>query len=108
NLKAKGRHILKHGRLGSGVAGKAIVMGLLERHGAGESQARVQVLAKRKRSNVAPVVEHHVEKGSNLYTDQLKSYFGMVEDYAHEVIDHTEAYVRDKVVHTNGMENFWS
>ena len=25
NLKAKGRHILKHGRLGSGVAGKAIV-----------------------------------------------------------------------------------
>jgi transposase-like protein len=110
NLKAKGRHILKHGRLGSGVAGKAIVMGLLERHGKpeGASQARVQVLAKRKKSNVTPVIKNNVEQGSNLYTDQLQSYFGMVADYAHEVIDHTEAYVREKVVHTNGMENFWS
>ncbi len=108
NLKAKGRHILKHGRLGSGVAGKAIVMGLLERHGTDGSKARVQVLAKRKKSNVVPVIKEHVEEGSNLYTDQLQSYFGMVKDYAHEVIDHTEAYVRDKVVHTNGMENFWS
>jgi hypothetical protein len=29
-------------------------------------------------------------------------------DYKHEVIDHTEAYVRENVIHTNGMENFWS
>ena len=110
NLKAKGRKILKDGRLASGgTQGKAIVMGLLERHGASEtSQARVQVVAKRKRTHVVPLIKQHVEKGSNLYTDQLKSYFGLVADYAHEVIDHTEAYVRDKVVHTNGMENFWS
>src|SRR5882724_2988792 len=37
NLKAKGRHILKHGRLPSGPAGKTIVMGLLERHGKPEA-----------------------------------------------------------------------
>jgi transposase-like protein len=110
NLKAKGRHILKNGRLaGGGTQGKAIVMGLLERHGAdGASQARVQVVAKRKRGHVVPLIKNNVEQGANLYTDQLKSYFGLVADYAHEVIDHTEAYVRDKVVHTNGMENFWS
>jgi transposase-like protein len=110
NLKAKGRHILKYGNVTSGVAGKAIVMGLLERHGAKNeaSQARVQVLAKRKRGHLMPVVEHHVEKGANVYTDELKSYRELLVDYTHEVIDHTEAYVRDKVVHTNGMENFWS
>jgi transposase-like protein len=79
-------------------------MGVLERHG----KARVQVLAKRKRGHVLPVIEHHVEKGANVYTDQLQSYRDLLVEYTHEVIDHTEAYVRDKVIHTNGMENFWS
>jgi len=110
NMKAKGRFILKHGRLPSGPTGKAIVMGLLERHGKAEgaSQARVQVLAKRQRGHVMPVVNHYVEKGSNVYTDELRSYRDLLVEYTHEVIDHTEAYVRDKVIHTNGMENFWS
>jgi hypothetical protein len=27
--------------------------------------------------------------------------------YAHQVIDHTEAYVKG-IIHTNGLENFWS
>ena len=27
--------------------------------------------------------------------------------YIHKVIDHAEAYV-DGVIHTNGMENYWS
>ena len=31
----------------------------------------------------------------------------MESDYDHEVINHAEAYVRERV-HTNGMENFWS
>ncbi|OFW01474.1 MAG: hypothetical protein A3I61_15075 [Acidobacteria bacterium RIFCSPLOWO2_02_FULL_68_18] len=32
---------------------------------------------------------------------------GLSTAYAHNVIDHAEAYV-DGEVHTNGMENFWS
>ena len=47
-----------------------------------------------------------MEKGSELHTDDLKSYEGM-DDYIHKVIDHAEAYVKDDI-HTNGMENFWS
>src|SRR5205807_5992331 len=42
-----------------------------------------------------------------VYTDQLLSYRDLVVEYAHEVIDHTEGYVRGQV-HTNGIENFWS
>ena len=49
----------------------------------------------------------NIEKGTTVYTDELKSYFGLSADYAHEVINHAEAYVRDNV-HTNGLENFWS
>jgi hypothetical protein len=28
--------------------------------------------------------------------------------FFHEFVDHAEAYVKDKVIHTNGMENFWA
>jgi len=41
------------------------------------------------------------------FTDALKSYDGLNEDYVHQVIDHAERYV-DGQIHTNGLENFWS
>jgi hypothetical protein len=44
---------------------------------------------------------------TEVYSDPLKSYDGLSEDYAHQVIDHAIAYV-DGQVHTNGCENFWS
>jgi len=103
NKKTRTRKLAKGQLKGGGTVGKAIVMGLLERHG----KARVKVVPRTKRSHLVREVFDNVEKGSNLYTDSLRSYSGLYE-YAHEVIDHTEAYVRDKVVHTNGLENFWS
>ena len=52
-------------------------------------------------------VKKHVEAGSALYSDDLKSYDGLEGRYAHQVIDHAVAYV-DGNVHTNGLENYWS
>jgi len=52
-------------------------------------------------------VLENVEPKSALYSDALKSYEGLGEEYAHQVIDHAEAYV-DGQLHTNGLENFWS
>ena len=49
----------------------------------------------------------HVVPESNVYTDKLLSYKGLEKNFAHEVIDHAEGYVRGQV-HTNGLENFWS
>lgn len=41
-------------------------------------------------------------------TDSLHSYRNLpVDGFVHEFIDHAEAYVRG-LVHTNGLENFWS
>ena len=48
-----------------------------------------------------------VEPGSKLYTDQHLGYQSLGEFYAHEFINHSEAYARG-AVHTNGLENFWS
>ncbi len=83
--------------------GKVAVMGLLERHG----EIRTMVVAGTKRSHLHSQVTKHVEAGSNVYTDALRSYNELDREYIHGVINHAEKYV-DGLVHTNGVENFWS
>ncbi|HTR35192.1 MAG TPA: IS1595 family transposase [Bryobacteraceae bacterium] len=87
-----------------GFESKAIVMGLLERHG----EARVKVIPRSRAYYVRSNVVENVEKGATVYTDSLRSYRNLpVDGFVHEFIDHTESYVRDNV-HTNSLENFWS
>jgi transposase-like protein len=88
---------------GTGGAGKVAVMGLLERHG----EVRARVVPTRHKPVLQGEIRRHVALGSTVYTDELKSYEGLDEDYVHEVINHAENYVRGHV-HTNGIENFWS
>lgn len=90
-----------------GPLGKVAVMGLLERHGEGASQIRARMVPTRRKGIIHTEVRRNVEQGSRLYTDALQSYVGLADEYVHEVIDHSEAYVRERV-HTNGLENFWS
>jgi transposase-like protein len=110
--KARNMHAAKRKRLGvtkgRSVAGKVVVMGLLQRHSAkGPSKVRTVVLDGLKRGHVQGHVRSIVETGTNLYTDAFESYTGLDSDYAHKVIDHAECYVKGNV-HTNGCENFWS
>jgi transposase-like protein len=84
--------------------GKVAVMGLLERHG---GEVRTMVVSGTKRRMLQGEVTKHVEQGSNVYTDALRSYNQLGEQYIHNVINHAETYVQGQV-HTNGIENFWS
>lgn len=88
---------------GTGGSGKVAVMGLLERHG----EVRTMVVLDRKRKSLQGAVTNHVEAGSTVYSDALRSYDQLQKDYTHNVINHAEEYVRDNV-HSNGIENFWS
>lgn len=93
------------GKLDRGGYGKAIVLGLLERN---TKQARVKVVQTPRKAELRAEIRNRVSAGAMLYTDALKSYRGLpVDGFAHEFIDHAEAYVRG-AVHTNGLENFWS
>src|SRR6476620_3888869 len=83
--------------------GKVAVMGLLERHG----EVRTMVVKNVKRKSLRPEINAHVEPGSMVYTDALRSYNDLNYDYIHNVINHAVKYV-DGHVHTNGIENFWS
>ncbi len=84
--------------------GKMAVMGLLERHG---GEVRTMVVGGTKRRQLHGEVTKHVEAGSVVYTDALRSYNQLGESYIHNVINHAEKYV-DGQIHTNGIENFWS
>jgi transposase-like protein len=103
--KARNMHLSKRQRriTGTGPKDKTAVLGILERGG----NIRTTVVSSTRKKALQAEVRRHVEAGSALYTDALKSYDGLAQEYAHGVIDHAEKYVDGKV-HTNGLENFWS
>jgi len=91
-----------------GMVGKTAVLGLLERE-AGEKPARVRCkIVKRTRvSDLDSEVRANVEKGSELITDKLSSYYKLADEYTHKVIDHAVSYAEGHV-HVNCLENFWA
>jgi transposase-like protein len=103
--KARNMHLSERKRRITGTGGKdkTAVMGILERGG----EVRTVVVANRRKTVLQREVKQHVKAGAALYSDALKSYDGLENDYAHKVIDHAVQYV-DGRVHTNGLENFWS
>ena len=101
--KARNMHMSKRKYLGSRDTGKVAVMGLLERHG----EVRTMIVPGTKRRMLQSEIRKHVEAGSSVYTDALRSYNDLDQHFIHSVINHAEKYV-DGQVHTNGIENFWS
>src|SRR5712692_10208258 len=107
---------------GTGGSGKAIVMGLLERHGIDKSQkiidtigteekkasrVRAKVIQNTGKDTLHGEVKENVKPGSELFTDAHISYRGLDPEYVHKFVDHAETYVQGNI-HTNGIENFWS
>jgi hypothetical protein len=105
---ARNMHKSKKKHLGTGGAGKAAVMGLLERNSPErESRVRCKVLPNVRRFQLDSTVRENVEKGSEVITDAFPSYAKLNDEFVHQVIDHAESYAQGHV-HTNGLENFWS
>jgi transposase-like protein len=97
--KDKQRKVLK----AEGSFRKAVVMGMLERDG----EVRAKVLNVASAKVLAREIRAHVEPGATLYTDELAAYTKVGREYAHQVINHAQTYVRGNV-HTNSIENFWN
>ena len=107
---ARNLHRDKRGKKirGTGGSGKAIVMGMLERGTiAKHSKVLATVVPSNSCAELQSKVRQHIEQGSDLFTDALKSYRGLQSEYAHHVVDHAVEYVSGNV-HTNTIENFWS
>jgi transposase-like protein len=85
--------------------GKTIIQGILDRN---MRQVRATVVPNVKRETLQNEILKNVKYGTKVYTDDAVAYEGgMNWRFVHDVINHSEAYVRGQV-HTNGLENFWS
>ncbi|MGO8673243.1 MAG: IS1595 family transposase [Capsulimonadaceae bacterium] len=106
--KERNKHNDKKLRQGRGTVGKTIVQGVLERgEGGRKSRVAAKVVKDTTGETLKPNVQQFVEVGSWVYTDAHRGYTGLNAEFVHEFIDHSVRYA-DGVVHTNGMENFWS
>ena len=106
--RARNMHADKKAHVKAGVVGKVAVMGLLERNSPERaSRIKVRVVRNVRRHGLQREVKEGVVKGSEIYTDALRSHSGLEKEYIHNVIDHAECYAKGHV-HTNGLENFWS
>src|SRR5262249_29882470 len=84
---------------------KAIVMGMLDRD---MRQVRAMVVPNVKRSTLQEKILNNVKGGAWVITDDFPTYhYALAEKFAYDVIDRTQRYVQG-LIHTNGIENFWS
>ena len=65
------------------------------------------VVSNVKRETLQDEVLKNVKHGSTVYTDEAVGYDKLHYRFVHDVVNHTEAYVRGRV-HTNSIENFWA
>ena len=70
-------------------------------------QVRAKVVPNVERLTLQTEVLKNVKYGSAVYTDNAPAYDRLNWRYVHDVVNHAEQYVNG-IVHTNGIENFWS
>ena len=103
--KARNMHRSRREQVITGTGGKdkAIALGMVERGG----KVKAIVVDSRRKKELHKQVREHIEAGAAIFSDELKSYEGLENEYQHSVINHAVEYVNGNV-HTNTMENFWS
>jgi transposase-like protein len=84
--------------------GKTIVQGIFDRE---LRQVRASVVPDVKRETLQNAILNNVKYGTTVYTDDAVGYDKLRYRFVHDVVNHSEAYVRGRV-HTNCLENFWS
>ncbi len=89
---------------GRGAVGKEIVAGVKDR----ETNAVVaRTVESTDKATLQGFVAETVAPGSDLYTDDHKGYQG-IEGFHHESVKHSSGEYVKGLVHTNGIESFWS
>ena len=104
--KNKNKHKNKRstGTQGRNTKDKIAVFGVLQRDGKIKAQKVKNVQGK----TLLNIISQHVEKGSEIMTDEWKSYNKLSKKFKHLTIDHSKGeYVNGKC-HTNTIEGFWS
>ena len=103
NMSHAKRRALREAGVGSGGAGKAIVVGAKDR---ATNQVSARTVEAADRPTLHGFVIRSAAREATVYTDEAAAYNGIRNH--HESVRHsTGEYVRGEV-HTNGIESFWS
>lgn len=84
---------------------KTVVMGMMERDG----DVLLKVVPDQSRGALIPELRKNVVEGSEVHTDELRSYRGAnMEGYTHKTVNHSDdEYVGPNGETTNSIENFF-
>ena len=103
--KEKNKHAADRKGGTQGGAGKAVVLGILERDG----ELRAAHVADSSAATYQGAVRQNVAKGATIMTDEDRSFRGLARDYRHHTVNHSAGeYVHHYTIHTNGIESVWA
>lgn len=83
---------------------KTPVLGMLERKG----NLITRIVSNTQKKVIEPIVNLHVKKGSNVYTDEWFAYQDLGKRHNHQIVNHGNKEYVNGIVHTNSIEGFWS
>lgn len=66
------------------------------------------VVPNTKQEAIQPLIHKHIQKGSDLMTDEWSAYWGLNADYNHSFVNHKIGQYSEGDVTTNSLEGFWS
>ncbi len=104
--KEKNKHAKDRKGGKQGGAGKAVVLGIVERDG----ELRAEHVPDHKAKTLQGKVRQNVVKGSAVLTDEDMAFVGLDKDYNHLAVNHSAGeYVRlGGFVHTQNIEGVWA
>ena len=102
--KEGNKHASKKLHAGRGAVGKTAVIGVKDRDG---NQVKAEFIPNTKKAILQGFIHENVKSGSNVYTDDFKSYTNL-QGYNHSVVKHSVGDYVNELAHINGMESFWS
>ena len=101
--REKNKHSSKKQKAGRGAIGKTAIVGMKDRT---SGKIVAQSVENTRSDTLQNFIKQHTKEDAIIYTDEAKAYMGMARK--HSAIKHSVGeYVRG-MVHTNGIESFWS
>ena len=100
--KEKNKHAHKKLGVKGGTRGKTVVAGALDR---ATNKISAEVVPGVSRPVLHGFAYDRIAQGSEVYTDDLKSYEGL---HNHRSVRHSVGEYVDGQAHINGMESFWA
>lgn len=70
--------------------------------------AFMQIVDKRDRATLLPIIKSHIDTGSTIFSDQWGAYFTLNEEgYTHDTVNHSKEFKSRTGCCTNTIEGLW-